>query len=231
MKLKPSILISVVGLLMAFNGCGKKPAVASWSNGNANGGVGGQFVNDVGVVPGKVGQAFAFDGGSNYLEVTSQPSLNLTKSLTIAFWAKRTAPGLHIIVEKGGDWTTGKNSYSVCLNDNYLGGVFSFNFTGGWRGCHFNPDSEWHHYAVVASQGQPDAILYVDGSPQTVTLRAGPTKLKMKPTSLPLHIGAQIDPNFNYFSKTLIDGLSIYNHTLSSRKIQSLYTAGNTGKN
>ena len=226
--MKLNILLAVTGLLFVSVGCNTKPVgvVASWSNGTANGGVDGHFVNDVGIVSGKVGQAFAFDGGSNYIEAANQPSLNLTNALTIAFWAKRNGPGLHMIVEKGGDWTTGYNSYAVNLHDDYGGGVFCFNFTGGWRGCHVSPDSDWHHYAVVAANGQPDVVLYLDGTPQPISFRQGPANVTLMASDLPLHIGAQIDPRFTYFSKTLIDGLTIYSRRLSADEIQSLYNSG-----
>jgi hypothetical protein len=229
MNKKNSITIAVAILFTAIIGCGeKKPAglVASWSDGNANGGVDGQLINDVGFTSGKVGRAFMFDGQSNYVEVADRPSLSLTNALTIVFWAKRNASGLHIIVEKGGDWTSDQNSFAVDLNDTYAGGVFAFNYTGGWRGCSVNPDLDWHHYAVAVQNGQRDVILYMDGMPQTVSFRQGSSIVRVKPSALPLHIGAQIDPNFTYFSKTLIDGLAIYNRALSAGEIQALFNAG-----
>ncbi len=117
------------------------------------------------------------------------------------------------------------------LNDVYASGPhFAFTFAGGWRGTPVTPDLQWHHYAVVAQQGQADPGLYIDGVARPVTLRIGNGFISLNPSSQPLHIGAQLDPNFTYFSQTMIDELSIYRRALSAGEIQAIYNAGSSGK-
>ena len=91
-------------------------------------------------------------------------------------------------------------------------------------------DLLWHHYAVTARQGEADPLLYIDGVAQPVTLREGASLISLKPSDKPLHIGAQIDPNYTYFSQTLIDELAIYGRELSAAEIESIYNAGSSGK-
>ncbi len=47
-----------------------------------------------------------------------------------------------------------------------------------------------------------------------------------------MHIGAQVDPisGWNYYSKTLIDELSIYSRALGAAEIQAIYQADSAGK-
>ena len=197
--------------------------VGVWSGGNGK--FDGQLVNGVGFAPGKVGQAFSFDGSSNYVQVADRPELNLTNELTIAFWAKRIAPGLHMIVEKGGDWTRGRNSFAVCLNDSLAGGSLCFNFTGGWCGCIAKTDLEWHHFAVTARNGDENPEFYLDGIRHKVDFRGPP--IRLMPSASPMLIGSQVDPasGWNYFSQTMIDGLAIFNRVLSAEEIQKIYTS------
>jgi hypothetical protein len=228
---KHTALALLTGTLLIAGCCSTdKPAglVAIWPSEKAHKNTNERLVNGVNLVTEKMGKAFIFDGQSNYAEVADQPSLNLTNALTITFWAKRNDLSLHIIVEKGGDWTSGRNSYAVDLNDVYANGVFAFNYTGGWRGCSVKPDFDWHYYSVTAQNGQRDAVLYIDGVPQNITFRQGPLVISLKPSILPLHIGAQIDPNFTYYGKTLISQLAIYNRALSAEEILSLFSASHT---
>ena len=162
--------------------CVPPPAgMVSWWRGETNaldqvGGNNGVLVNGVGFEAGVVGQAFRFNASSNsYVEVPDSPTLRLTSALTIECWAKRlNTSQVHILMEKGGDWTGGQSNFELALNDTYAGGQhFGFSFGGGWRGCAVMPDTAWHHYAAVAVNGQIDPVLYIDGVPQPVIYRGG----------------------------------------------------------
>ena len=221
--------------------CAPPPSgLVSWwkAEGNALDQVGGNngvLLNGVGFDAGVVGQAFRFNGSSNsYVEVADSPALRLTNALTIECWAKRlNASEVHVLVEKGGDWTGGQSNFELALNDTYSGGKhFGFSFAGGWRGCAVTPDTAWHHYAAIAVNGQADPILYIDGVSQTVTYRGGAGTMNLFASTRPLHIGAQVDTRTGwlYYSSTMIDEPSVFNRALSASEIQAIYNAGGAGK-
>ncbi len=223
------------------SGCATPPSgLVSWWRAEANGldqvgGNNGVLLNGTGFEAGMVGQAFRFNASSNsYVEVADSPALRFTNALTIECWAKRlNTSEVHILVEKGGDYTGGHNDFELALNDTYSGGKhFGFSTGGGSRGCVVTPDTAWHHYAAVAVSGQTDPLLYIDGVPQTITIRSGAAKMNLSASTRPLHIGAQIDPQtgWYYYSSTMIDEPAIYSRALSAAEIQAIYQAGSAGK-
>jgi hypothetical protein len=213
--------------------------LVSWWKGESNAldsvdGNNGTLQGGVTFAAGEVGQTFNFNGSNSYVEVPDSASLRLTNTLTIEFWVKRQQiagrPYGDIIVEKGGDWTGGAENYGVGIATAGYGDLFQFFFAGGNRGCGNINDLNWHHCAVVAHNGDVDPTFYLDGVQQPVTWRQGASTINLYPSTRPLHIGAQIDPTFNYYSDTLIDELSIYSRVLSAAEIQAIYNAGSTGK-
>jgi hypothetical protein len=214
--------------------------MVSWWRGEGNaldqvGGNNGVLVNGVDFDAGIVGHAFRFNGSSNsFVEVADSPSLRFTNAMTIECWAKRlNTSEVHVLVEKGGDWTSGQSDFEVALNDTYAGGKhFGFSFAGGWRGCAVTPDTAWHHYAAVAVSGQADPILYIDGVQKTITYRGGAATMNLTGSPCPLHLGAHLDPQtgwFNY-SSTMIDEPAFFDRALSTSEVQAIYSAGSAGK-
>ncbi len=227
-------------LLTVISPCVPAPTnLVSWwrAEGNAwdqMGGNNGVLLNGTGFDTGVVGQAFRFTSSSNsYVEVADSPTLRLTNALTIECWAKRlNTSEVHMLVAKGGTWNGGQADYHIGLNDTYAGGKhFGFGFGGGWRGCVVTPDTAWHHYAAVAVSGQADPILYIDGVPQTITLRGGPATMTLSATTRPLRIGALVDTQTGWllYSSTLIDEPAVFNRALAASEIQAIYTAGSSG--
>ena len=106
---------------------------------------------------------------------------------------------------------------------------FYFFWAGGGKGVAGVSDLGWHHYAVVATHGQTDPIFYIDGSLRPINFSFGSNTITLFPSTLPLHIGAQVD-TFDYFGKHSIDELSIYNRALSASEIQAISDAGVAGK-
>jgi hypothetical protein len=221
--------------------CVPAPAgLVSWWRAETNaldevGGNNGSLHNGVGFASGLVGQALSFDGINSYVEVPDSPSLRLTNALTIEFWVKRKQldrPYGEVIIEKGGDWTGGVMNYGVVLAPAPYGYRFAFWCAGVNRQTAGIADTNWHHYAVVARHGDVDPTCYIDGVQRPVIYREGGTTLNLYPSTRPLHIGAQVDPisGWDYYSKTLIDELSIYNRVLTGAEIQAIYSAGSLGK-
>src|SRR5882762_5117859 len=126
------------------------------------GGLTGTLFNGTTFVGGTVGQAFGFNGTNQYLEVADAPALTLTNELTIEFSVKRErpdGPNVDFVIEKGGDWTGGMQNYGVSLHHAGYNHCLLFLFDGGWRGGGSVADTNWHHCAAVARQGDADPTL------------------------------------------------------------------------
>ena len=211
-------------------------SVAVWSvKGNGvdlAGGHNGDVMPGVSFEPGKGGQAFHFTGNDNsYVKVADAPELRLTNVLTIAFWFKKLQlhdrPYGEYIVNKGGDWTRGALNYGVAMDPDSIGTGVAFLFAGGNRHAGSITDTEWHHYAIIATNGQRDPIFYIDGIIQPINRREGSDTINLFPSTDPLYIGAQVDSasGYFYYSKTMISELAIYNRALSGEEIQKIYTS------
>lgn len=164
-------------------------------------------------------QAYQFDGISNYIAVPNNPTIVLTDELSITAWVRRTRFGIDMILEKGGDWTYGNCNYGMSLH--YLNNnMFYFFFNGGWRGTDGVNDFEWHHYAIVAKNGDTNPLLYIDGQLKTVQYSEGAATINLTSSTSDLHIGAQLNPT--YFGANVIDDVRIYNRILSPSEISEL---------
>ena len=155
------------------------PGLVSWWRGegdasDAAGANTGVVEGGVAFVAGEVGQAFSFDGRNSYVEVPDAPSLRLTNELTIEFWVKRQRlNALDYLIEKGGDWIGTDLNYAVALHDSRGNWCLYFLYNGGLQGGGRIDDTNWHHCAVVATNGQPAPAIYIDGVQQPITFVQG----------------------------------------------------------
>src|SRR5579862_4684148 len=161
------LLLSAGTDLLAQGSCAPPPTgLVSWwqAEGNALDAIGGNNGTTHGAVafvPGEVGSAFSFDGISSYVEVPDNSSLRLTNEMTIEFWVKRLRVDGHYeyLLEKGGDWLVGgQQSYALQIHgqDNGL----CLTWGGGYRIAGAITNLDWHHCAVVATNGQADPVFY-----------------------------------------------------------------------
>ena len=214
------------------------PGLVGWwrGEGNGNDSVGtnnGALEGGVAFVAGKVGQAFSFNGTDGCVEVPDAPSLQLTNEMTIEFWVKRQDLETEdYIINKGGDYTRAELNYGVTLNQPQWNGALAFTFAGGFRRSTSINDLDWHHVAIVARDGDEDPTFYLDGVEQPVTARGGPSSLNLYPSTEPLRIGAQVDPGsgWSFYSKAIVDELSLYNRALGAAEIKAIFAAGQNGK-
>ena len=200
-------------------------------NGNANDESGNGFngiIHGATLVQDKYGNAnsaFQFNGVSDDITVSHDPLLTLTRQITLTAWVKRTRFGIDMIVEKGGDWTLGTCNYGMSLH--YINNnMFYFFFSGGWRGTSGVNDYDWHHYAIVAQQGQQNPLLYIDGELKPIEFSEGASVINLASSSLDLHIGSQLG-TYPYYGANIIDDIRIYERLLTEQEIYIL--AGNKG--
>ncbi|WP_420317393.1 BspA family leucine-rich repeat surface protein [Ekhidna sp.] len=167
--------------------------------------------------------ALEFDGVNDYLNAADAPQLEVPTEITIEVWVKRTRlDGIDIILEKGGDWTQGETNYGMGLHNNANNNMFYFFWNGGGRGTDGVADLNWHHYAVVAQEGNPDPELYIDGVLQTIDHTFGNATIDLNETTTKdLHIGSQLDPGFDYFGTNVIDEIRIWDYARSQAEIQN----------
>lgn len=209
--------------------------VSLWpGQGNANDVVGtnnGVLVSGVGFAPGKVGQAFSFNGGSSYIRIPDSPSLHFTNAMTIEAWIYPTSLGtFHNIVSK---WdSSNQRAYTTALQSDgrlVLGvcndGLCSQG-TGGSSGNVWSttlpPANQWTHFA--ATYDGAFLRMYVNG----ILEGQVPYTLGIFPGGNNLIIGAAI-PGLSPFAG-LIDEPSVYKRALLPNEIQAIYAAGSAGK-
>ncbi len=170
------------------------------------------------------GNGLSFDGSNDYVDVPDADSLQIASEVSITGWVKRTRlDDIDIILEKGGDWTGGGTNYGLGLHDNSENNMFYFFFDGGWRGVTGVTDTDWHHYAVVAEEGQSNPQFYIDGVLKSVEYTMGVSTIELDETSSDaLHIGAQIDGSFDYYGANVIDEIQIWNRSLTEDEIKTL---------
>jgi hypothetical protein len=212
--------------------CTPPPAnMVSWwpGDGYANdiqGGNNGTLTNGAAFAPGKVGQAFSFDGNDDFVDVPYNSNLDLTQALTVDAWVNPSILNQDRgIVEK----TVGGG-----VNTQYLlyfqGGSVVFRLIKVPGVDHATivsdsliPVNTWTHVA-----GTWDGVtmkLFVNGVQQARTFDlAPPINGGVGPTL----IGKQ-GSNINHFAG-LIDEVEIFDRALSSQELLAIYQTGSLGK-
>ena len=182
-----------------------------------------------GFAAGQVGQAFDFDGGSQYVDVPDYADLNPTSGLSLEAWIYPRAfgpVGSPIIKKAGQGWmTSGGYTLELAGSSGVLFGVF----LGGDTGWVITtaapvPLNQWSH--VVGTFDGTSAFIYLNGA-----LAGMPTPAPglILPSSNDLQIGHDPSDWWRYFNG-LIDEATVYSSTLSPAQIQSIYWAATAGK-
>lgn len=223
-------------LCQGLAGCVPKPAgLVSWwrAEGDAQDSVGtnhGTLYGAVGFAPGKVGQAFVFDGAS-YVRIADAPNLNFdaTSPITVELWACRTGTAsiMHFMGKRLGCGADTGN-YQMAFNENNPG-----------EGLSFGGGASTPGYVVTTGLTMPMTNwVYLVGTFDGGTLRfytngvlAASATGTMGPTnSASLLIGDSGSEGGCKPFVGLIDEVAIYNRALSDAEILALYNAGSDGK-
>jgi len=160
---------------------------------------------------GKVGQAFKFDGVTNYLLVGTNGFLVGLNDFTIEGWVKTTS---------GKDYSSifSVGSYNPGFYMRYNGALQLYPSTGTTN-LNVN-DGAFHHVAVVRQSGT--LTYYKDGA--VVGTASSGTPL----SSPNVYIGTSTYGGENF--PGLIDELSFYDRALSASEMQTLFAQGSAGK-
>jgi len=231
MKLVKSIKVAAV----AKPGQLPDGLVALWSGeGDARDSASGQMakvVGGVGYAPGKVGQAFSFNGSSSYVLISNSPSLNPTGGFSIECWIYPTRDADQKILSKWGDEGDYVNNRSYGLRT-IPGFGLSFDISDLANQCDqsfqiFEVNgvltlNAWNHVAATYDSATGIRRLYVNGVNVASHTNA---PVAVYDSITPVTIGAFMrspDTTRDYF-QGLIDELAIYNRALSDDEIQAIY--------
>ena len=190
------------------------------------------------IVPGKVGQAFSFDGVHNCV-TNSQPGLtNVLDSYTTEFWAWPSTARSSTPEDTSGIYGHGGQRYAVFPYVGPTGGTVGSGISVGTNGVsvfeagwgylpallvYDVPIVGWTHIAVVYSNRQPS--LYING----VLVRSG--LISVNPSCPSTWLGERgADSVDQGFYAGLLDEVSIYDRSLSTAEIRAIYQAGSAGK-
>ena len=183
---------------------------------------------------GEVGDAFAFDGRTNYLSVPASPSLDIGATgtgITIEGWVQ---PSLAEVSGQGGPivewdasttnglqfWADGRlhaNLKDTQGNDHLIESAIGL----------LDVDN-WQHVALTYDKPGGEAFLYLNG----LVVAAQNLGSFIPQTTYALNIGRSSVPNVNGVRSYggSMDELAIYNRALDANEIQAIQQAGVIGK-
>ena len=207
------------GLVGAWNFDEGSGTVATDSSGN---GLNGTIVDatwDTGIQ----GSALLFNGTSSYVNIDgfkginadrTDPNFPIQNPFTVAKWIK-TSVGEGSMLTWGTN--AGRQRLGWRLNENTLRIEHQ---AGALRGNTPVNDDEWHHVALVVSEGAnltpPATLLYLDGQPDSTFQGSG------NPFELMANVDARIGmsaPRGDRFFTGLIDEVVIYDRALTGEEL------------
>ena len=209
---------------------GPVSGVVSWwaAEGNAadiQGTNEGALVGDASFAPGKVGQAFSFDGNGDAVTVPHSGSLDLSSAITIEAWVKVDSftKDWQAIVTKGDSaWRLHRfgDSNNVAFGTS---GLTTGNGGPDLAGATDVADGQWHH--VVGTYDGTTKALYVDGALDASTTASG----LISTNAYPVMIGENAELHGRHFDG-LIDEVVLYDRALSAEEVEAAFNAGGSGK-
>lgn len=168
--------------------------------------------------PGRVGEAFAFDGTNSFVESSSPNIIPPDSGATLSVWMRTTnaATGRYLISVEGA-WVL-----------QYQGGGLVAFLDGSSSG---NPtlasglnDGQWHH--VLAANDGSTTRVYVDGA---LVGSYAETIYNLDSLSRQTVVGANHEGTGNYFEGEL-DEVVIWARALSASEVLQIYTSGLAGR-
>ena len=188
--------------------------------------------------PGKVGQAFSFDGVNDSVTNATFGLTNILDSYTMELWAWPTASRASTPESNSGTDGHANQRYAIFPYPGPTGGTVGSGISVGTNGVSVfeagnaylpallvfdAPIIGWTHIAVVYSNRVPS--LYLNG----VLVRTGLPSVNPSCPSTWLGERGPVSANQGFYAG-LLDEVSIYDRSLSAAEIQAIYAAGSSGK-
>ena len=232
-----SIIVTIVVSHASAQCVDPPPGLVSWWPGDGNAfdiedGNDGTLQGDATFAPGKVGEAFSFDGNGDYVTIPHDPALQPT-DITVDAWIKgdladQTSPIRYLVVDKSHGFGNGTG---WALQGETSGGRIAMIYgNGSFQNAEvFSAsnvlDDNWHFVAGTLDGSK--LRIYVDGVLENeITYSGSPAGNNRE-----VNIGAAWGGGqFVRFFNGLIDEVEIYNRALSASEIQAIFDAGRAGK-
>lgn len=198
------------------------PGLVGWWTGDGDAlnrvGPPGTLSGGADFAPGKVGQAFRFNGSGQYVATTLDVQPSAMPETTWEAWVYPTTVNhsgrQQILSDDNGGYDrsvlveTGTASFGVFIGN------------GVWKPTAVTPNA-WQHIAVVFTA--TNVVFYKDGT--AFTLNQAPTG---QGTTQRLSIGSS--PSYGEFFHGLVDEVSVYNRALGPDEVAAIVAAGADGK-
>jgi hypothetical protein len=185
------------------------------SSGNAHNGT---LLGDTSWVDGIDGDALAFDGDGDYVDIGKDQSFDITNQITISAWIKVSAfdREWQTIVAKGDRaWRLQRNWGESTLEFACSGLVVPGTDWGQIYGNTDVNDGHWHHVAGVYDEEK--LYLYIDGSLDASA--EAPGTIRVNDEAVYIGENSQMP---NRFWNGLIDDVRIYSYALSTEEISEI---------
>ena len=172
-------------------------------------------------VPGRVGQAFSFDGSGDYAQVATTSSLPVGASpRSVELWFKAPAtPGESGLFQYGS--AAGGQMFGLITSGNAPGRLYFYGHSADLAATTVIQPDTWYHGAVTYDG--TTIKLYVNGQLEN----QAPIGLNTVLESYGLLIGHRAGGSF---WTGQIDEPAIYDRALSASEIAAIYNAGSAGK-
>lgn len=224
-KCKPQCVAPPADLVSWYTGDGEAFDLAGNNNGIFAG-----AVNGVTFSPGKVGQAFNFNG-SGYVSVNDNTTLNPTNQITVDSWVNTTSSGsFEGMVSKfnhsNGNVTDDSYNLSLETDGRVRWQVVTSANSSGYILDSPNPinDGAWHF--VAGTYDGTTMRLYVDG----VEVASAAASGTITSSTTPLYIGGGLFADApNYFTG-MLDEVEIFSRALTATEVSDIFNAGGAGK-
>jgi len=195
-------------------------------NGNAGTVYGAQFTPN-----GKVDQALEFHGGTDYVDLGTDPSFDITDELTLMSWVNiPDYNGCKRIIAKWGDGGIEKYAYALSFSGDRL--FFEFFYPDGQHATMQSdigiPVNTWSHVAATFKGATGVAKFVIDGAVYNPTIF--PTGQIVVASDLPLVLGNSAYGNPCPYVG-LMDEAAVFSRALPVDEIEQLRQEGLVGRN
>jgi len=220
-------------------------AVAGTAVSDIQGSNDGVLFNGATTVPGKVGNAFSFDGVDDYIRINSPYSIPRGQDFTVDLWVNKpvsSAPPSSIPSLSTQYFLFNNRASSKWGNE--LDIMYDGRVRSGGR-CNNSDntfsvmsttkvvnDGQWHHVVVVYDWASNTNSLYINGVLEDTNSLAACNGFTLSNDFTLGALGAipPTRPLPSYLFDGMIDEFEIFNRALSQSEIQAIYNAGSAGK-
>jgi hypothetical protein len=200
-------------------------AVAGTTAGDIKDGNPGTMKNGVTIVPGKVGNAFNFDGVDDYITIPQSLNLEATKSaLTWDAWIKTGSTAQFQAIMEWGNWSDVGAHFYVANGNILFANLVTADGTSHMVASGAVLTFGAFNHVALTYDGNV-ARLYANGVEVANTLVSGNLK-----TSTELLIGERLQFGGQLRFNGVIDEVEVFNRALAAQEIKAIFDAGNKGK-